>query len=376
VETSLHALFGGMESFLARKHDDVAGEEEMPNLRGVEECYPIGEAGARALDELIKERRPRSAVTLGLLKVWSGWEDRGLPRALRLHRRKGPGVARLHRPTAEELFPYVLRSQPVVISGCLDGDNFPPLRDFADLYYLRARCGERLVPVKADSLFDRAGREVFLSDPGGEVRFSDFLDRIEECEQCGISPSAYLGKVSLDKVLPELVEDIESAPETPLSLFGSCFGINTEGVFTYFGCGRNSTGIHCDPGENLLAVICGTKHFDLFPPSDADCLYPCRPPSMLCSGVPPLILPDSMPEDLRERCPLYKYAHPVHVTLKAGDMLYLPAFWWHGVTGSMERNMILNFWCDMHPQKEDIGAYSEGARFVCQKLVEGMTSEQ
>jgi ribosomal protein L16 Arg81 hydroxylase len=39
------------------------------------------------------------------------------------------------------------------------------------------------------------------------------------------------------------------------------------------------------------------------------------------------------------------------VRLVAGDVLYLPACWWHCVEGSAERNMILNWWVDRHPRE-------------------------
>ena len=40
------------------------------------------------------------------------------------------------------------------------------------------------------------------------------------------------------------------------------------------------------------------------------------------------------------------------VHLKAGDLFYLPIFWWHAVQGSIGRNMILNWWCQQHPYKD------------------------
>ena len=43
---------------------------------------------------------------------------------------------------------------------------------------------------------------------------------------------------------------------------------------------------------------------------------------------------------------------PAKVHLKAGDLFYLPIFWWHAVQGSIGRNMILNWWCQQHPYKE------------------------
>ena len=39
--------------------------------------------------------------------------------------------------------------------------------------------------------------------------------------------------------------------------------------------------------------------------------------------------------------------------LEAGDVLYLPQCWWHCVEGSVERNMILNYWLRIHPSKRE-----------------------
>ena len=34
----------------------------------------------------------------------------------------------------------------------------------------------------------------------------------------------------------------------------------------------------------------------------------------------------------------------MHVKLNPGDLLYLPAFWWHHVKSSKNRNIAINFW--------------------------------
>lgn len=48
------------------------------------------------------------------------------------------------------------------------------------------------------------------------------------------------------------------------------------------------------------------------------------------------VLPDALPEQ----------AHPVHITVNAGESLYLPAGWWHYVrqTGI---TIAVNYWYDM-----------------------------
>ena len=40
-------------------------------------------------------------------------------------------------------------------------------------------------------------------------------------------------------------------------------------------------------------------------------------------------------------------AHPIHVTVEAGNTLYLPAGWWHHVRQSGQTVIALNWWYDM-----------------------------
>ncbi|CAE8631014.1 unnamed protein product, partial [Polarella glacialis] len=314
----------------------------------VEDYIPLTPESLELLKGLREEVQPRGSVSLSLLALWELWELHGLPRKFCSTRPSQTSVKRLHRPTAEQLWQCVLQNEPAVISGVLDEDGFPPLRDFASFAYLRARCGERRVPLKADMFLDSEGRRVFLDDPGNELSLSEYLGLLEQAELSGESPSYYMGKNKLTEVAPELAEDIEQSSASPIHQFGSCFGDNHQGVHAYLGAGGNTTPIHCDPGENLLVVISGTKRLWLFPPTDADCLYTIGKTN---ASVPPFVPTDAMPEDLRTRCPLYQHARPLQVDLEKGDILYLPIFWWHCVSGSATRNMILNWWFDMHPQK-------------------------
>ncbi|CAE7711289.1 unnamed protein product, partial [Symbiodinium sp. KB8] len=60
---------------------------------------------------------------------------------------------------------------------------------------------------------------------------------------------------------------------------------------------------------------------------------------------------DLGPED-KLRYPLLQHATVLEVTVRAGDMLYLPACWWHCVEGSDDRNVILNWWFGQHAEKK------------------------
>lgn len=259
----------------------------------------------------------------------------------------------LEAPSAEEFFrTQVLPNQPAVLRGILDETTFPPLRDFPDVAFLRRRCGSRRVCVKSLAHKDGGGRPVFVSDPELKLPMSAFLEHLEAHERDSSQQQPfYLGKVPLRKELPELAEELQQATSSPQKLYGSCFGsLVPDGVFTYFGCGRNTTAVHFDAHENLLLCLCGTKRLFLYPPSDARYVYPCNDFSR--SAMLPFTPFEDMSAELRDKFCLAQHARPLEVTLGAGDLLYLPTCWWHCVEGSDDRNMILNWWFEVHADKK------------------------
>jgi len=267
----------------------------------------------------------------------------------------------LMTPTAEDFFQtFVLPGRPAVLCGCFsESEAFPPLTHFPDFAHLRARCGHRRVPVKSIAHDDREGRPVFVSDPGLRLPLGALLGAIETHEREGMRMPFYLGKVPLRAELPELAKEIDDAPTCPQRLYGECFGeLKPEGVYTYLGCGRNTTPVHFDAHENLCLCLCGSKRVWCYPPSDARYLYPVN--DFTRSAVVPFIRNlGELTEELQETYAHSALAHPVEVMLSAGDMLYLPSCWWHCFEGSQDRNMILNWWFDLHPEKRALAALGD-----------------
>ena len=107
----------------------------------------------------------------------------------------------------------------------------------------------------------------------------------------------------------------------------------------------------------VLVCLCGTKRLWLYPPSDARHLYAAAGAKRDGSraAAPPFQAYDEMPAALRASFPETKHAQPLEVHLGPGDFLYLPACWWHCVEGSRERNMILNWWFAVRPEKRAHG---------------------
>lgn len=142
-----------------------------------------------------------------------------------------------------------------------------------------------------------------------------------------------------------------------------------------------------DPYENIYTVIRGAKHFTLLPPTEGWCLRgPCFPvrvslhrsyltclsassyftstserqyphatyhrasPSSALELIPsppstPLIRWSSVADPTVSEA-LPSEAHPIHITVKAGETLYLPAGWWHYVRQE-GFTVAINYWYDM-----------------------------
>ena len=73
------------------------------------------------------------------------------------------------------------------------------------------------------------------------------------------------------------------------------------------------------------------------------------------SAVPPLVRPSDAHDT--QAFPKFAAARCVDVELQPGEILYLPIYWWHGVSAGAGRNCILNWWFDMSDQKRDPGCH-------------------
>lgn len=118
--------------------------------------------------------------------------------------------------------------------------------------------------------------------------------------------------------------------------------------------------VHKDPYENLYCVVSGEKHFLLHPPSDRPFipyeLYTPATYQLTEEGTfkvvdeeamekVPWIPLDPLAPDLA-RYPSYSQAQALRCTVRAGEMLYLPALWFHHVQQS-QGCIAVNFWYDM-----------------------------
>jgi hypothetical protein len=213
----------------------------------------------------------------------------------------------------EFLHQHVLARQPVVIQGALAEWNAMRW----NLGYLKAKVGARRVCYRTEG-----GPRTGL--------FGDLMDRIFNGP--GDSPVPYLRNINLAEQLPELVQDIRPQPVYSLNNWRSHVLMPSQwppavkkGVYELF-VSRASASfpyLHIDYWgmSAFFAQICGEKQVVLFPPEDAPNLYPTAS-DRLVSEITDF-------DDLDNgRYPKLKLAKQYRVTLRAGDLLYNPA-WWH-----------------------------------------------
>jgi hypothetical protein len=93
----------------------------------------------------------------------------------------------------------------------------------------------------------------------------------------------------------------------------------------WLGPARTVTPLHCDYDDNIFAQIRGSKRIFLAPPHHGDYLYP-REANPVLFGSP--FDPEAPDFDA---FPLARKAAIVEVVVQPGDMLYVPAGWYHQV---------------------------------------------
>lgn len=150
-----------------------------------------------------------------------------------------------------------------------------------------------------------------------------------------------------------------------------------DAVNFWLGSAASTTALHKDNYENIYVQILGQKHFVLLPPVDAPCvgerevLAATYAPKEATgantdSGVDGGHLDLAIHVDVpltytpfatwdpdvphANATPYSKYAQPMRVTLDPGDMLYLPALWYHKVSQSCDDEGLccaVNYWYDL-----------------------------
>ena len=213
------------------------------------------------------------------------------------------------------------RRIPLVLKGI----DIGPCKEKWNLEYLSEIFGETLVKVHVSPV----AKMDFIKKnfQYKTLNFNEFLHRAssDKQEKYFLSPEEkyYLRSLGDDprkdiadihKQFPKLAEDFK-IPNIfdEKSFFSSVFRISSSGVQLW---------THYDIMDNILVHISGTKKVVLFPPSDALNLYLVGDKS----EVMDIENPDF------NRFPKFKDVNYYEYILEPGDILFIPALWFHNVT--------------------------------------------
>ncbi|XP_012267185.2 bifunctional peptidase and (3S)-lysyl hydroxylase Jmjd7 [Athalia rosae] len=294
---------------------------------------------------------------------------------------------------------YVSKNLPLVIRG---GTKHWPAVNKWNTSYFRRKLGDKIVTVAvtpngyADAIAAKASKDgatfenYFVMPEERLIPMSTFLNTLENSEEQNVH---YIQKQDSNfiKDFTELWADAEL--DVPWAT--EAFGKYPDAVNIWMGDQRAVTSMHKDPYENIYCVISGEKEFLLHPPTDLPWIPYKNYPSAnyrevqpgrwliepigtvlptnkeivedgsdcpLQSNVVPWVSIDPLNPDYA-RYPGYKNVTTLRVTVRKGDLLYLPSLWFHHVRQS-HACIALNYWYDM---EYDIKyAYFKALKVLCQ----------
>ena len=234
-------------------------------------------------------------------------------------------IPRVERPTAAAFRARAARGQPFLITGIA---GRWPLCELAPAS-LRAQFGHLPVRARVGDYINTA----FAPDRAmQDMSLRAYLDLVEHTQD-GLPP--YLGNLEL-RALNRLCHwptwfDKMGPPRFWLGPAGTV------------------TPLHCDYDDNLFAQVWGSKRIFLAPPHHDAYLYP-KEANAILSGSPF----DPEAPDF-ERYPLARQASLVACTVGPGEMLYVPAGWYHQVR-ALTFSLSSNRWARAMPAALDDAA--------------------
>ncbi|KAL1519998.1 hypothetical protein AB1Y20_023479 [Prymnesium parvum] len=265
---------------------------------------------------------------------------------------------------------FLLPSRPAVFTRCVA--HWPALHLWTHAY-LREALGEQLVHVALtpDGLADAAslharlpcGTQCFARPCEVTMPFSSLLAALESPSGGG-RPVHYASHQdsSLEAEFGALCADVEPSVRWADEAYGS----RPAAANLWMGEDAARTSVHADLFDNLYVVVRGTKRFTLLPPQEGSLLgrRPYRSASWILASEFPdgsdsecgfVLQPDTPAAyvpwttlDLeRDGASL----QPIRATVRAGEMLYLPALWWHAVSQEADKGegcdpstIAVNYW--------------------------------
>ncbi|GAA6624133.1 cupin-like domain-containing protein [Scytonema sp. NUACC26] len=241
-------------------------------------------------------------------------------------------ILKITNPSRKKFVELWKQYQPFLIDSV--AENWNACKNWSNDYLIK-KCGNHTIRVLcyAENYLNNYQYVYDKTYPDTFMKFKEYVDIKFSEKKTENSLRYYMCAVDLEKFFPELTVDIN---------YPEYFSRKPKINFWFGSCG-NTTTLHFDREHNILAQIRGRKRILLYPPSNYLSFYPPngeRGALEYCSKVDPL-------NSNLELFPKFPWQQKKEIILQAGEMLYIPPFWWHHVTG-VDENISLSFWYDIN----------------------------
>ncbi|MBD2293374.1 cupin-like domain-containing protein [Anabaena sphaerica FACHB-251] len=242
-------------------------------------------------------------------------------------------IERINQPSITEFCnKFVIPDKPVILTGVANEwkacEQWTP-ETFKSMF------GDVIAPLRASD--DEI--EVFFGGLAEKklISIADYIDSILSETQDG-HKRLYLGNIPFDSPIAKAHLD-KIRPDFE---FPNYFPDNTgNDLRLWIGGANQKSTIHNDNYHNLNAQIFGEKTFLLFAPEEYQKLYATKMDDELWSS------PIDPQKPNLSKYPLFDDVTGLEAVLAPGDILFIPAFWWHQAR-SITPSINVNMWVYTH----------------------------
>lgn len=217
---------------------------------------------------------------------------------------------------------YRAASRPVVITG-----TFPADTDWT-LDYLGGQFGTSrfLARHYGKDQFKRPIIEWKRYSEVVELAYADYADMLRD--RRAHENNIYMAQVNVGGT--PAGRAIRASVDALASRTGMVPLLNSD-LNLWLGPSGHTEPLHFDPGDGTLMQLHGAKRVVLFPPRATPNLYPFP---IAKGAIPPWVSQVTIRRPDFERFPRLPAAlsQRYEVTIGRGDIVFIPAFWWHEVT--------------------------------------------
>lgn len=217
---------------------------------------------------------------------------------------------------------YRAASRPVVITGV-----FPAGTDWT-LDYLCQQLGGMRYRARhyGKEQFTRPIYEWQRYSELVELSLSDYAAML--CDRRAHRDNVYLAQVDVGGT--EAGRSIRPAVDALAARTGMAPFLDSD-LNLWLGPSGHTEPLHFDPGDGTLMQLHGAKRVVLFPPQATADLYPFP---IAKGAIPPWVSQVSIRRPDFARFPRLRQALPqrLETTIGLGDVVFIPAYWWHEVT--------------------------------------------